>query len=155
MQIPVFTVDAFTNQPFSGNPAAVCLLENVSFKKITFMRDCNGIYRSVLDRSTTLDFASFTREFCVQALFAVAPEYREISTGVLLFLHQNDFIQDMLCICCGFFKLFGFFKEYTGFFLPKLVQKEMAYLSQRIQNEISERKCSNIESVFNSFFNKC
>ncbi|XP_027766346.1 phenazine biosynthesis-like domain-containing protein [Empidonax traillii] len=28
MQIPVFTVDAFTNRPFSGNPAAVCLLEN-------------------------------------------------------------------------------------------------------------------------------
>lgn len=22
----LFTVDAFTNQPFSGNPAAVCLL---------------------------------------------------------------------------------------------------------------------------------
>ncbi|NXC18307.1 PBLD protein, partial [Corythaeola cristata] len=30
MQIPIFTVDAFTNRPFSGNPAAVCLLENVS-----------------------------------------------------------------------------------------------------------------------------
>ncbi|NXX42515.1 PBLD protein, partial [Tricholaema leucomelas] len=28
MQIPVFTVDAFTNRPFAGNPAAVCLLEN-------------------------------------------------------------------------------------------------------------------------------
>ncbi|NXR28575.1 PBLD protein, partial [Cinclus mexicanus] len=28
MHIPVFTVDAFTNRPFSGNPAAVCLLEN-------------------------------------------------------------------------------------------------------------------------------
>ncbi|NWH61035.1 PBLD protein, partial [Geococcyx californianus] len=28
MQIPIFMVDAFTNQPFSGNPAAVCLLEN-------------------------------------------------------------------------------------------------------------------------------
>ncbi|NWX88309.1 PBLD protein, partial [Nothoprocta pentlandii] len=28
MQIPVFTVDAFTGHPFSGNPAAVCLLEN-------------------------------------------------------------------------------------------------------------------------------
>ncbi|NXV01893.1 PBLD protein, partial [Cettia cetti] len=28
MQIPIFTVDAFTNRPFSGNPAAVCLLEN-------------------------------------------------------------------------------------------------------------------------------
>ncbi|XP_074448646.1 phenazine biosynthesis-like domain-containing protein isoform X3 [Larus michahellis] len=28
MQVPIFTVDAFTNRPFSGNPAAVCLLEN-------------------------------------------------------------------------------------------------------------------------------
>ncbi|NXX87164.1 PBLD protein, partial [Urocolius indicus] len=28
MRIPVFTVDAFSNRPFSGNPAAVCLLEN-------------------------------------------------------------------------------------------------------------------------------
>lgn len=33
MQVPVFTVDAFTNRPFCGNPAAVCLLENVSLKK--------------------------------------------------------------------------------------------------------------------------
>ncbi|XP_060097114.1 phenazine biosynthesis-like domain-containing protein isoform X2 [Heteronotia binoei] len=28
MQIPLFTVDAFTNEPFCGNPAAVCLLED-------------------------------------------------------------------------------------------------------------------------------
>ncbi|XP_071419244.1 phenazine biosynthesis-like domain-containing protein [Pithys albifrons albifrons] len=28
MQIPVFTVDAFTKRAFCGNPAAVCLLEN-------------------------------------------------------------------------------------------------------------------------------
>lgn len=28
MEIPVFTVDAFTNKPFKGNPAAVCLLEH-------------------------------------------------------------------------------------------------------------------------------
>ena len=26
MTIPLFHVDAFTNQPFAGNPAAVCLL---------------------------------------------------------------------------------------------------------------------------------
>jgi predicted PhzF superfamily epimerase YddE/YHI9 len=26
MTIPLFHVDAFTDQPFSGNPAAVCLL---------------------------------------------------------------------------------------------------------------------------------
>ncbi|KAJ8250452.1 hypothetical protein COCON_G00223740 [Conger conger] len=29
MEIPVFLVDAFTNQPFKGNPAAVCLLQNI------------------------------------------------------------------------------------------------------------------------------
>nr|XP_006630505.1 PREDICTED: phenazine biosynthesis-like domain-containing protein isoform X1 [Lepisosteus oculatus] len=28
MEIPIFTVDAFTNKPFEGNPAAVCLLQN-------------------------------------------------------------------------------------------------------------------------------
>ena len=27
MKIPIFQVDAFSEQPFSGNPAAVCLLE--------------------------------------------------------------------------------------------------------------------------------
>ena len=27
MKLPIFTVDAFTNKPFSGNPAAVCLLQ--------------------------------------------------------------------------------------------------------------------------------
>ena len=26
MEIPLFQVDAFTGQPFAGNPAAVCLL---------------------------------------------------------------------------------------------------------------------------------
>ena len=26
MEIPLFQVDAFTDQPFAGNPAAVCLL---------------------------------------------------------------------------------------------------------------------------------
>ena len=28
MRIPIWTVDAFTNKPFSGNPAAVCLLDD-------------------------------------------------------------------------------------------------------------------------------
>lgn len=27
MKLPIFTVDAFTNEPFKGNPAAVCLLK--------------------------------------------------------------------------------------------------------------------------------
>src|SRR5438093_13004494 len=28
MSIPVYTVDAFTDRPFAGNPAGVCLLES-------------------------------------------------------------------------------------------------------------------------------
>ena len=28
--IPLFQVDAFTSQPFSGNPAAVCLLDKAA-----------------------------------------------------------------------------------------------------------------------------
>ncbi|WP_425638535.1 PhzF family phenazine biosynthesis protein [Algoriphagus yeomjeoni] len=28
MKLPIVTIDAFTKKPFSGNPAAVCLLEN-------------------------------------------------------------------------------------------------------------------------------
>ena len=27
MGVPLFQVDAFTDEPFGGNPAAVCLLE--------------------------------------------------------------------------------------------------------------------------------
>lgn len=30
IEIPVFTLDAFTNLPFKGNPAAVCPLVQVS-----------------------------------------------------------------------------------------------------------------------------
>lgn len=28
MELPIYTVDAFTNVPFQGNPAAVCLVNN-------------------------------------------------------------------------------------------------------------------------------
>jgi PhzF family phenazine biosynthesis protein len=28
MKLPIYTVDAFTDKPFSGNPAAVCILDN-------------------------------------------------------------------------------------------------------------------------------
>jgi PhzF family phenazine biosynthesis protein len=40
MKIPLYTVDAFTDKPFSGNPAAVCILDNPLeeslMKKIAF-----------------------------------------------------------------------------------------------------------------------
>lgn len=34
MKIPIYQVDAFTAKLFSGNPAAVCLLENWLYKDI-------------------------------------------------------------------------------------------------------------------------
>lgn len=32
-ELPLYTVDAFTSEPFAGNPAAVCLLNKVNLKK--------------------------------------------------------------------------------------------------------------------------
>lgn len=82
MQIPTFTVDAFTDRPFSGNPAAVCLLESVSFKISYFMRDCNGVYHSVLDLSTQqcIRLCFLYSGVLLASVVAVAPECREIST---------------------------------------------------------------------------
>jgi PhzF family phenazine biosynthesis protein len=34
MKIPIFTVDAFTDKPFSGNPAAVCILNEVIYDSV-------------------------------------------------------------------------------------------------------------------------
>ena len=38
MRIPIYQIDAFTNEPFKGNPAAVCLLpeaiSEISMQKI-------------------------------------------------------------------------------------------------------------------------
>jgi PhzF family phenazine biosynthesis protein len=34
MKIPIFTVDAFTQKPFSGNPAAVCLLSEAVYDSV-------------------------------------------------------------------------------------------------------------------------
>src|SRR5437867_1706585 len=33
MKTPVYTVDAFTDKPFGGNPAAVCILDNAMNEK--------------------------------------------------------------------------------------------------------------------------
>lgn len=59
--------------------------------------------------NSTLDFASFTQEFCVQALFAVAPEYREISTGVLLFFASERFHTRHALYLLWVFKVVCFF----------------------------------------------
>jgi PhzF family phenazine biosynthesis protein len=40
MSIPLFHVDAFTNEPFSGNPAGVCLLP--SWKEDAWLRAVAG-----------------------------------------------------------------------------------------------------------------
>jgi hypothetical protein len=35
-ELPLYIIDAFTNVPFEGNPAAVCLVEN---EKVRFIYD--------------------------------------------------------------------------------------------------------------------
>jgi Phenazine biosynthesis-like protein len=42
-QLPMFIVDAFTDRPFAGNPAAVCLVDarRVAFLSDTLERMCN------------------------------------------------------------------------------------------------------------------
>ncbi|XP_055027214.2 phenazine biosynthesis-like domain-containing protein [Misgurnus anguillicaudatus] len=52
MEIPVFTVDAFTNLPFKGNPAAVCLIENE-------LRD--ELYQSIAAEMNLSETAFITR----------------------------------------------------------------------------------------------
>ena len=42
--IPVYTVDAFTDEPFRGNPAAVCLLPQGVVSLFTFLFKFSYLY---------------------------------------------------------------------------------------------------------------
>ncbi|KAF7247416.1 Phenazine biosynthesis-like domain-containing protein [Varanus komodoensis] len=51
MEISLFIVDAFTNQPFHGNPAAVCLLENRKICNVNISRKCKNIRKAMDDQA--------------------------------------------------------------------------------------------------------
>ncbi|XDV50219.1 hypothetical protein PO909_019316 [Leuciscus waleckii] len=60
MEIPIFTVDAFTNLPFKGNPAAVCLTENELQDDLyqSIAAEMNLSETAFITRRNSMDFSS-------------------------------------------------------------------------------------------------
>ncbi|XDV50217.1 hypothetical protein PO909_019316 [Leuciscus waleckii] len=60
MEIPIFTVDAFTNLPFKGNPAAVCLTENELQDELyqSIATEMNLSETAFITRRNSMDFSS-------------------------------------------------------------------------------------------------
>ncbi|XP_067277956.1 phenazine biosynthesis-like domain-containing protein [Pseudorasbora parva] len=63
MEIPIFTVDAFTNVPFKGNPAAICLLENELQDDLyqSIAAEMNLSETAFITRRNSIDFSSGAR----------------------------------------------------------------------------------------------
>uniref|UniRef100_A0A8C2L425 Phenazine biosynthesis-like protein domain containing 2 n=1 Tax=Cyprinus carpio TaxID=7962 RepID=A0A8C2L425_CYPCA len=63
MEIPVFTVDAFTNVPFKGNPAAVCLIENELRDDLyqSIAAEMNLSETAFITKRNSMDFSSGAR----------------------------------------------------------------------------------------------
>uniref|UniRef100_A0A9J7X8G2 Phenazine biosynthesis-like protein domain containing 2 n=1 Tax=Cyprinus carpio carpio TaxID=630221 RepID=A0A9J7X8G2_CYPCA len=60
MEIPIFTVDAFTNLPFKGNPAAICLIENELRDDLyqSIAAEMNLSETAFITRRNSMDFSS-------------------------------------------------------------------------------------------------
>ncbi|XP_056616933.1 phenazine biosynthesis-like domain-containing protein [Triplophysa dalaica] len=63
MEIPIFTVDAFTSVPFKGNPAAVCLIENELQDELyqSIAAEMNLSDTAFITRRNSMDFSSGAR----------------------------------------------------------------------------------------------
>ncbi|KAI7805516.1 phenazine biosynthesis-like domain-containing protein [Triplophysa rosa] len=63
MEIPIFTVDAFTNLPFKGNPAAVCLIESELQDELyqSIAAEMNLSETAFITRRNSMDFSSGAR----------------------------------------------------------------------------------------------
>ncbi|KAI7805307.1 phenazine biosynthesis-like domain-containing protein [Triplophysa rosa] len=63
MEIPIFTVDAFTSVPFKGNPAAVCLIENELQDELyqSIAAEMNLSETAFITRRNSMDFSSGAR----------------------------------------------------------------------------------------------
>lgn len=65
MEIPVYTIDAFTNLPFKGNPAAVCPLMHVSknirlmYSNVIMQTFSNTYLTSIVGESLSLPTTNF------------------------------------------------------------------------------------------------
>lgn len=95
MDIPIYQVDAFTNQVFSGNPAAVCLLQEwLSFEQMLQIAQENNLAETAycLMQEDTFSIKWFTPEIemdlCGHATLATAHvlfQYRFPEREVLTF----------------------------------------------------------------------
>ncbi|XP_056326529.1 phenazine biosynthesis-like domain-containing protein [Danio aesculapii] len=95
MQIPLFTVDAFTSLPFKGNPAAVCLLENDLQDDIkqSIAAEMNLSETAFITKHNSVDFSSGSRFglrwFSPKNEVALCGHATLASAAVLFYLKKN------------------------------------------------------------------
>ncbi|RXN27783.1 phenazine biosynthesis-like domain-containing [Labeo rohita] len=95
MEIPIFIVDAFTNVPFKGNPAAVCLLENELQDDLyqSIAAEMNFSATAFITRRDSMDFSSGARFglrwFTPTCEASICGHGTQASAAVLFYLKKN------------------------------------------------------------------
>ncbi|XP_048060701.1 phenazine biosynthesis-like domain-containing protein [Megalobrama amblycephala] len=95
MEIPIFTVDAFTNVPFKGNPAAVCLIENELQDDLyqSIAAEMNLSDTAFISKRNSMDFSSGARFglrwFSPKCEVSLCGHATLASAAVLFYLKKN------------------------------------------------------------------
>lgn len=95
MEIPIFTVDAFTNVPFKGNPAAVCLIENELQDDLyqSIAAEMNLSDTAFITKQNSMDFTSGSRFglrwFTPKSEYPLCGHATLASAAVLFYLKKN------------------------------------------------------------------
>ncbi|XP_056113181.1 phenazine biosynthesis-like domain-containing protein [Rhinichthys klamathensis goyatoka] len=95
MEIPIFTVDAFTNVPFKGNPAAVCLIEHELQDDLyqSIAAEMNLSETAFITRLNPMDFSSGEkfglRWFTPKTEVALCGHATLASAAVLFYIKKN------------------------------------------------------------------
>ncbi|KAK7140124.1 hypothetical protein R3I94_012662 [Phoxinus phoxinus] len=95
MEIPIFTVDAFTNVPFKGNPAAICLMDNELQDNLyqSIAAEMNLSETAFITRRNSKDFSSGAkfglRWFSPKTEVALCGHATLASAAVLFYIKKN------------------------------------------------------------------
>ncbi|KAK9964556.1 hypothetical protein ABG768_005720 [Culter alburnus] len=95
MEIPIFTVDAFTNVPFKGNPAAICLIENELQDDLyqSIAAEMNLSETAFITKQNSMDFSSGARFglrwFSPECEVSLCGHATLASAAVLFYLKKN------------------------------------------------------------------
>ncbi|NP_001019582.1 phenazine biosynthesis-like domain-containing protein [Danio rerio] len=95
MEIPIFTVDAFTKVPFKGNPAAVCLIENELQDDLyqSIAAEMNLSETAFVIKGNSMDFSTGSRFglrwFTPKSEIALCGHATLASAAVLFYLKKN------------------------------------------------------------------